>query len=114
MNEKLKNIVQSIDDARVKDIKIYETASITPFFDYAIVATALSSRQLNAALNHLHDDSLKHDFKIKNAEGQNGGYWLLVDLEDVIVNVFVEESRDKYALDKLWGDLPQIDYKNLL
>lgn len=110
----IKNVVQSIDDAKVKDLKIYETKSITPFFDYVVVATATSARQLAAAVDHLKKDSLDKNFRIKNVEGLRGGYWVLVDLGDVIVNVFLSEEREKYDLDKLWKDLPQIDPKNIL
>ena len=112
--ELLKNIVQCIDDAKVKHIKIYETKSITPFFDYVIVGTANSSRQLRTVVEHIKKDSDDKRYSIRGIEGVQGGYWVLVDIGDVLVNVFLQDEREKYDLDKLWKDLPQIDSNKLL
>lgn len=112
--ELLKNVISAIDDARVKDIKIYETKTITPLFDYAVIATANSSRQLQAAVDYLEKKSVEVGFKIRGVEGARGGYWALVDLNDVLVNIFTAEEREKYDLDKLWKDLPQVKSEDLL
>jgi len=112
--ELLKNIVKCIDDAKVKDLKIYHTTNITPFFDYVVIATANSSRQLNAVVHHLRKDSKENNFIIRGVEGLQGGYWALIDMNEVLVNIFLEDEREKYNLDKLWRDLPQIDPKKYL
>lgn len=110
----LKNVIRAIDDAKVKDIKIYETKNITPLFDYAVIATANSGRQLQAAVDHLEKKSADEGFSIRGVEGVRGGYWALIDLNDVLVNIFTAEERERYDLDKLWKDLPQLNYKDLL
>lgn len=112
--ELLKNVIKCIDDAKVKDIKVYETKRVTPFFDYVVIATALSSRQLTSVVERLRKDSNEKNMIIKGVEGVNGGYWALVDMGEVLVNVFLADEREKYDLDKLWKDLPQIDPKNYL
>lgn len=110
----LKEISQSIDNAKLKDVKIYDTRSITPLFDYVINATATSRRQLNAVIDHLKKDSMTKNFEIKGVEGARGEIWVLVDLYNVLVNVFLNEERERYQLDKLWGDLPQFDFNELV
>ena len=110
----LKKVVETVEDVKVSDIKIYETKTITPLFDYVVIATASSSRQTRAVVEHLRDDSVKKSFNIKGIEGTDDSTWLLVDLDDVLVNVFIEEERERYALDKLWKDLPQVELENLL
>lgn len=111
--EVLKEIAQTIANVKLKDIKIYDTRSITPLFDYVINATATSHRQIRAVIEHLKKDSQEKNFKIKGVEGERGEIWLLVDLYDVLVNIFLNEERDRYALDKLWADLPQYDFDEL-
>ena len=34
--------------------------------------------------------------------------WVLLDYNDLIVHVFLEETREFYGLDRLWADAPRI------
>lgn len=109
----LKLIIKSLDDTKLTDLKIYDTKEITPFFEFAIVATANNPRLLKAAVDHLKKDAIDGGFSVKGIEGADSEAWILVDLGQVIVNVFVEEERNRYDLDKLWRTLPQIGVDTL-
>ena len=58
--------------------------------------------------------SAEKGYYLKGIEGLRGGYWALVDMRDILVNVFLPKKRAKYDLDKLWKDLPQIDPETCL
>ena len=47
----------------------------------------------------------------KNLEGRNGSEWILLDYGDVVVNIFTAEAREKYHLEKVWGDCEMINYE---
>jgi ribosome-associated protein len=51
---------------------------------------------------------------VKQVEGKNGNLWILVDCIDVIVHVFLKEEREKYNIEKLWGECPRINVASLL
>lgn len=114
MQEILKNIIKCLDDAKVNDIKIYETKDITPFYDYVINSTVNNTRQMSAVVKRLEEMSTDNSYPVKGVEGLRGGFWTLVDLRDVLVNIFLTEERKKYDLDKLWQDLPQVSPKDFL
>lgn len=99
--DKLRNVISTIDHNLVKDINIYDIRNQTPLFDYIVIATALSVRQMEAAANYL-----KTNFDLRGLE--IGEAWTLVDIKDIIVHLFTEDEREKYSLDKLLKDLPQI------
>ncbi len=40
---------------------------------------------------------------MKSIEGKNSE-WILMDFGDVIVNIFTKEMREKYNIEKVWGD----------
>ena len=37
-------------------------------------------------------------------EGEFPGEWIILDLGKYIVELFIEEKRNYYNLEKLWGD----------
>ena len=41
-------------------------------------------------------------------EGVAQSGWVLLDYGDVVVHVFLPETRTFYALDRLWGDAPEL------
>ena len=64
--EVLKEIAQTLANVKLKDIKIYDTRSITPLFDYVINATATSHRQNSrAVIEHLKKTVKKKILKLK-------------------------------------------------
>ncbi len=102
----IKSAIKAIEEVNGKDIKIYETKNINPLFDYAVIATVSSGRQLDAVISHIEDEASREGFEIRGIEGKGGACWLLVDLYSIVIHVFTEEERVHYDLDKLWADLP--------
>lgn len=107
--KQLQKIFDIISDTKVENVKIYETKTINPLFDYGIVVTATSSRQMQAVVNHLRKEEKAGGYKIKGIEGKGSSSWILIDLNDYIVNVFLESERNVFGLDEIWANLPQIN-----
>ena len=42
---------------------------------------------------------------LHHIEGYEYGKWILIDFIDVIVHIFVQSTREYYALEHLWGDV---------
>ena len=70
--------------------------------------TAESRRQLRAVQKKLHDELVALRLGRPRTEGADESAWILVDFHDVVVHVFLEETRGFYALDRLWGDAPLV------
>ena len=96
MSSKIKTIIDQLENVKAKDIKVFNLKSVSPYYDYFIVATA-NDRQSNAAINYIK--KALGDKEIKHSEGK-GGSWLLMDCFDVIVHIFDEPSRQFYQFDQ--------------
>lgn len=46
--------------------------------------------------------------KPKHVEGRRVADWILLDFIDVVIHVFVDEKREFYGLERLWGDAPRV------
>jgi ribosome-associated protein len=43
-------------------------------------------------------------------EGLDDLRWVLIDFGDLVVHVFSAEARDFYELERLWSDVPHLDW----
>lgn len=103
----LKSAINALEHCNAKDIKIYDLRGYNPFFDYSIVATAVAERQLNALISQIYDEAEKEGFEVRNCVGR-GSKWILVDLNDIMINFFTYEERLHFDLDKMWSNRPLV------
>lgn len=98
-------LIKILDKAVVKDIKVYDTSSFTPYFDYVIIASASSARQGAACVNYLKKEAQTVGLDVKSFSSSSDTSWFLVDLNSVVVHVFVGEERARYNLDGIYSHL---------
>lgn len=104
-SQQLAELAASIaDDNRAKDIKILDLRGLTSVFDFFVIATGGSVRQLHAISDEIETAALEklNDHKL-GSEGYSQGGWVLIDFGDVVVHLFDPASREYYALEDLWG-----------
>ena len=96
---------RTAEDNNGKNIKILDMRKITPVFDYFVIVTGNSRRQLHAIsdeVEHTLEDDLKD--KRMGIEGFNESKWILLDYGNVVIHLFDEETRDFYALEDFWNE----------
>ncbi|MBN2543933.1 ribosome silencing factor [bacterium] len=95
-----------IYDKKGEDIIILDVRKITDIADYFIICTALTQNHVNAILLELEKKLKKTGLKPWHVEGKENKKWILLDFVDVVIHIFLKETREYYALEKLWGDAP--------
>jgi len=76
-------------------------------FDYMIVASADSTRQVKALANNVHDKMKEINVPVQSMEGHQHGEWVAVDLGEVVVHIMQPAVREYYNLEQLWGAAEQ-------
>lgn len=97
----IEKIVEAIENKKGEDIKVYDMRGKTPYYDYSIVCTGSSTRNVDAITTEVRDIM---DI-VKSVEGLDSCEWVLIDGGDVIVSVFTKDARDYYKLDELYGEI---------
>ena len=95
---------KTLSDKKAADILAIDIAEKASFADYLIVATGNSERQVNSLADDVEDAFAKEELLVKNIEGKQNSGWILMDFGDIIVNIFTKELREKYSIEKVWGD----------
>lgn len=72
------------------------------FADVLFVVTVHSVRQGQALADGLAEFCRETGQEFLGMEGYETGQWILVDFNDILVNIFQEQTRQLYKLEDLW------------
>lgn len=104
-------IANQLDEKKASDVSILDISAKSGFADFFVIATAHSLRQLAALCAELDDRLSMEGVLVKHIEGRGDSGWILMDYGDIIVNLFTEEQRNHYQVEKIWNDCERIEYK---
>lgn len=96
------------DDIRILDMREVKGAST----DFLVISHADNNKKVEAIANGVDDETRKVlDEKPWHKEGFENLEWVLLDYIDVVAHVFLEEKREFYAVEELWGDAIEVPFK---
>ncbi len=94
------------------NLKIYDVSKISSLGDYYVMGSATNIRQAHAMAEEICQQLKKHGMKIISTEGKADSDWILIDLGDILVHIFLEVSRGNYNLETLWEEATPIEIPN--
>lgn len=97
---------------RGRDIVVLDMQELTPIFDYFVLASGTSRRQLHAMSEEI-DHALEDDLgdRRMGIEGYSESRWILLDYGDVVIHLFEPETREYYALEQLWAQAKRVPFE---
>lgn len=105
---RVKDVVAAALDLKAVDLKVLHLEPVTDFTDYFLVCSGTSARQVEAIARAVDERLRAEKVRPLHVEGQGKGSWILLDYGDFVVHIFDEERRSFYALERLWGDAPDV------
>ena len=102
-----------IEENKGKDVKILDLRSITQLFDFFVIASGTSRRQLHKISDDIDElFQKKLNDKKRSTSGYEESLWIVLDYEDIVIHLFEPEKRDFYALEELWGKATLIPFES--
>lgn len=90
-------------------LEVGEVLAITGWF---VITGGSNTRQVRAVAEEVEEQlTLAGGPKPLRVEGLDGAQWVLLDFGDFIVHVFLDEAREFYDLERLWRDVPSLDWR---
>lgn len=102
LNKRTQVAVTALEDIKARDIKVLDVRKLTSFYDFLVIASAESNRQVKALAHHVRDRMKEAGADVIGLEGEETGEWVLVDCGDIVVHVMQPAVRAYYNLEELW------------
>lgn len=100
------------DDRLAVDVVGLDVAEVLGICDWFVLASARNERQVKAVVDAVEDLVRRRTGRSpRSVEGLEGRRWVLMDYGDVVVHVFHAEERGYYRLERLYGDVPRLDWE---
>jgi len=97
-------IVVAAEDKKATDVVILDVGGVSSVTDSYVVCSAKSTIQVQAIADNIEDELKKQGINMLHKEGHRQGRWILLDFGTCIAHVFLEEEREYYNLERLWGN----------
>ena len=97
------------DHKKAENIVILDVSKVSSITDYLVIATGTSEPHLRAIVEEISDRLQEEDaLRSRGMDGTIQTSWIVLDYFDVMVHVMRAEARQRYDLEGLWGDVPQV------
>lgn len=111
--ELLKLAANVLNDKKARELNAIKIEDISDIADYFLICTATSSTHVRALADEVEEKLKANGVVPDHIEGKASD-WILLDYGTVVIHVFGRQSRDFYALDRMWADGEQIDLTQIL
>ena len=103
-------IAAGASDKKAQDIIILDMQGLSSVTDHYIICSANSTKQVMAIADNIEEKLAEQGIKLLHKEGYREARWILLDYGTCVVHVFIEEDRNFYDLERLWGDAQSYGY----
>lgn len=103
MSDLAQRVVFYLEELKALDILVIDLKGKTDLADAMVLASGTSDRHLHALADKVITGVKSEGYSVLGMEGEDSRDWVLVDLGDVIVHLMRPETRELYALEKLWS-----------
>lgn len=106
-HELIQIAVRAALDRKAEDLKVLYLAEISDFTDHFMICSGTNERQVQAIAEAVLEGLRAAGLRPLHVEGKNRGSWILLDYGgQLVIHIFLDETREYYNLEKLWSDAP--------
>ncbi len=106
--EKARIVADWLDAKQGRDIIIMDVAAMSSVTDMTLVVSARGVKHAKALADHVLAMAAENEIEFLRMEGHRTGEWILLDLNDVLVHVFLDELREFYNIEGMWSEAPRV------
>jgi ribosome-associated protein len=102
---------RAADDKRGAETLVLAVGNVLAVTDHFVITHGTNPRQVRTIADEVERRITEAGGpKPIRIEGLDDLTWVLIDYGDFVVHVFNEEARRYYELERLWSDVPKVDW----
>ena len=101
-NALVQDIARALYDRKAQNIVALNVAHLTVITDYMVIASGRNANQVKALADEVDERMAEQGLPLRRMEGQNEGRWIVMDFGQILVQLFHQEERAYYNLERLW------------
>ncbi len=102
---------RAADDKKGEDVLILDVAPIMGIVECFVITSASNTRLVRSIVDEVERQVFEQTGeKPRAVEGLRDASWVLLDYGDLVVHVFLEETREYYGLERLWADAATVPW----
>ena len=109
--QKAEAIAAAASEGKAEKIVILDLRELSNITDYFVVFSGTSQIHLRALGTRIEKALREQGIKPGQIDGERGSGWMVFDYGNVIAHAMLEDSRQLFDLERLWGDAPRTDWE---
>lgn len=110
---KVEAIIEWLSEKKADNIKLYDVENKSSYTDVIIVCEGSADVHNRAIAGHLIEMAKEHKLSVLSKEGMDNGQWVLIDLIDVVVHIFLAKTREYYNVDELFEQVKNMKEESI-
>jgi ribosome-associated protein len=110
----LKICCSALNDKKAEELLVLDVQEVSSITNFLIIATGNSETHLKALRGEIDKILKENKVLLLGTESEPGSGWAVIDAFDVMLHLFLSETRDLYRLESLWKDAKTVDLNLLL
>ena len=105
-------IARIADDKKADEVLVLHVGEVLGITEYFVLSGASNPRLVGAIADEVTSQLRERYGRSPiRTEGIREQMWVLVDYGDVVVHVFAEETRRFYEIERLYKDVPKVEWQ---
>jgi ribosome-associated protein len=102
---------RTADAMKADHTTLLAVGDVLSIAEYFVICSASNRRLVRAVVDEIEAKVREaHDRSPLRVEGAAEQQWVLIDYGDVVVHVFVEDVRAYYEIERLYRDVPRLEW----
>ena len=103
---------RAADEKHGGDIVVLQVGDVLAITEYFVIVSASNRRLVRTLVDDIEEGVQRSTGRApRRREGAGEQQWVLIDYGDVVVHVFLSEIRQFYEIERLYRDVPNIDWR---